>query len=192
LASKYLIRWSGLAVILVGLLVPATWIVDLVTGSATVVTRTVSFIADILLVFGLMGIYGYQIKESGVSGLLGFLLTTVSNCCAMGQTWLPQSGQMVGVAGVLGPLIGITATPGYILLGIGSWKAGKLPRWTAALWAFGYSLSFVSMLVFITGIAVAEYFVALGIVIWGIGLIGAGVKLMSVSIEPAKEPLVAT
>jgi len=48
------------------------------------------------------------------------------------------------------------------------------------------------MLVFVAGIAVAEYFVALGTVIWGIGLIGAGVKLMSVSIEPAKEPLVAT
>jgi len=192
MSNNNLIRWSGLAVILVGLLVPAIWLVELFTGSATVATRTVGFIADILLVFGLMGIYGTQIKESGVSGFLGFLLTTVSNCINMGQTWLPQSGQLVGVAGVLGPLIGITATPGYILLGIGSWKAGKLPRWTAALWAIGYSLTFISMLIFITGIAVAEYFVALGIVIWGIGLIGAGVSLMSVTVESAKEPIAAT
>jgi hypothetical protein len=192
MSSPNLIRWSGLAVILVGLLMPATWIIDLVTGSTTDLTRAVGFAASILLVFGLMGIYGIQIRESGVSGFLGFLLTEVSNCFAMGQTWLPESGQLVGIAGILGPLIGIMALPGYILLGIGSWKAGKLPRWSILLWIIGYSLSFVSMLISITGFEIAEYFVVLGIVIWGIGLIGAGIKLMAIAAEPAREPVTAT
>lgn len=185
MSSTNLIRWSGLAVILAGVAYPITWIADLLIESPNTIIIALGFAAEILLLFGLMGIYGSQIKESGSLGFFGFLLATISICFSMGQTWLPESGQLVGIAGVLGPLIGITGVPAYILLGIGTLRADLLPRWTAWLWIIGYSLSFISMLGSVAGLAIAEYFVALGIAIWGIGLIGAGVKLWSVTLKPA-------
>ena len=185
-----LIRWSGVTVILAGILLPLDWIL----GSLSEIPRSnpsiaLGFSGAILLIFGLMGMYGCQIRESGVIGFLGFVLTVISVCIQMGQTWLPESGQMVGVAGVLGPLIGITGFPGYILLGIGSWRGGKLPRWAAVVWPAGYSLSFISMLIFIAGFAIFDYLVTLGMVIWAVGLIGAGVAMLSVKVEPDVNPM---
>jgi hypothetical protein len=183
--SSNLFRWSGLAAIMAGVVYPITWIADLLIKVPNSTITALGFVAEILLIFGLMGIYGSQIKESGSLGFFGFLLATISICFSMGQTWLPESGQLVDVAGVLGPLIGITGVPAYILLGMGTLKAGILPRWTAWMWIIGYSLSFVSMLAFVAGLAIGEYFVALGILIWSVGLAGAGARLWSEPVEPA-------
>jgi hypothetical protein len=169
MSSSNLFRWSGLATILGGVLLPMSWILRFIFGVQRPFSGTVEFVATILLVFGFMGVYAFQNEESGVIGFLGFLLVTISNCIALGECWL-QNGQPTGAAIVLGPLVGITMLLGFILLGIGSWKANKLPRWTAVLWVVGGAL-------IVPGFAVQPILVVIGGVIQGTGIVGAGVKL---------------
>ena len=164
-----LFRWSGLATIFGGVLLPMSWILRFVVGVQRPISGTVEFVATILLVFGFMGVYGFQHEETGVLGFLGFLLVIVHKCSALGECWL-QNGELTGAAIVLGPLVGITMLLGFISLGIGSWKANKLPRLTAVLWVIGGAL-------IVPGFAVQEILVVVGGVIQGAGFVGAGVKL---------------
>lgn len=169
MSSSNLFRWSGLATILGGVLLPTSWILRFVVGVQRPISGTVEFVATILLVFGFMGVYGFQHEETGVLGFLGFLLVIVHKCSALGECWL-QNGESTGAAIVLGPLVGITMLLGFILLGIGSWKANKFPRWTAVLWVIGGAL-------IVPGFAFQEILVVIGGVIQGTGFVGAGVKL---------------
>lgn len=188
MSSSILFRWSGLAVILAGILLPLPWIIQHLIGTPRNYSiAAIESIGMILFMFGIMGLFGYQVKESGVSGFLGFLLIVISNCILLAQIWLPESGQMVGIAGVLGPLGGVTMLAGLILFGIGTWKANKLPRWTAMLWVIGWVVSMIGQILTMPGIEIGWIILVVGFVIWGIGMIGAGVKLWSSLVEPASQ-----
>ena len=169
MSSSNLFRWSGLATILGGVLLPASWILRFIFDVQRPYTGTVEFVATILLVFGFMGVYGFQSEESGIPGFLGFLLVIIHKCSALGECWL-QNGEPTGAAIVLGPLVGVTMLLGFILLGIGSWKANKLPRWIPVLWVIGGAL-------IVPGFLVQPILVVIGGVIQGTGFVGAGVKL---------------
>jgi hypothetical protein len=169
MSTSNLFRWSGLATILGGVLLPTSWILRFLFDVPRPYTGTVEFIATILLVFGFMGVYGFQHEESGVLGFLGFVLITIHNCSALGETWL-QNGEPTGAAIVLGPLVGITMLLGFILLGIGSWQANKLPRWVPVLWVIGGAL-------IVPGFLVQPILVVIGGVIQGIGIVAAGAQL---------------
>ena len=192
MSTSSLFRWGGLAVVLGGVLLPVHWILEfLSTASAITISDTLNFIATSLLVFGIMGIYGYQIKETGIWGFLGFLLINVSNFASLAQTWLPERGQLVGAAGVLGPLTGLTLLPGFLLLGIGSWKANKFPHWTAILWIIGSALIVPGYpLSTMGGSELGSILVVIGGIILGLGLIGAGVKLW-LTVWQTSQPKVA-
>ena len=169
MSSSSLFRLSGLAAILGGVLLPTSWILRFVFGVSRPYTGTVEFIATILLVFGFMGVYGFQHEQSGVLGFLGFLLIIIHNCLALGECWL-QNGQLSGAATVLAPLVGVTMLLGFILLGIGSWQARKLPRWAVVLWVIGG-------LLIVPGFVVQPLLVVFGGVIQGIGVVAAGAIL---------------
>jgi hypothetical protein len=169
MSSSKLFRWSGLTTILGGALLPTSWILRFVFGLSRPYTGTVEFIATILLVFGFIGLYGFQHEQSGVLGFLGFVFLIVHSCCALGECWL-QNGEATGAAAVLAPIVGITMLLGFILLGIGSWKANKLPRWAVVLWVIGG-------LLIVPGFLVQPMLVVTGGVIQGIGIIAAGAKL---------------
>ncbi len=95
MSSSNLFRWSGLAAILGGVLLPLSWVLRFVAGAQRPVTGTVEFVGTILLVFGFIGVYGFQSQETGIPGFLGFLLVTLSNCLALGECWL-QNGTPTG------------------------------------------------------------------------------------------------
>jgi hypothetical protein len=59
---------------------------------------------------------------------------------------------------------------GFILLGIGSWQANKLPRWAVVLWVIGG-------LLIVPGFAFQPILVVIGGIIQGIGVVAAGAKL---------------
>jgi len=159
-----------MATILGGVLLPVSWILRFLFAVQRPVSGTIEFAGTILLVFGFMGVYGVQHRETGVVGFLGFLLLIIHECSALGETWLQDGGEPTGAAVVLGPLVGATMLLGFILLGIGSWKANKLPRWTAVLWVIG------GMLI-VPGFLVQPLLVVIGGVMQGAGFVGAGAKL---------------
>ena len=169
MSSSNLFRWSGLAAILGGVLLPMSWILRFVVGVQRPLSGTLEFVATILLVFGFMGVYGFQHVETGVLGFIGFVLVIIHKCAALGECWL-QNGEPTDIELVLGPLVGVTMILGFVLLGIASWKANKLPRWTAVLWVVGGAL-------IVPGFLVQELMVVIGGLIQGTGFIGAGAKL---------------
>ena len=81
-----------------------------------------------------------------------------------------QNGEVTGVAAVLAPIVGATMLLGFILLGIGSWHAGKLPRWALVLWVVGGVL-------IVPGFVFQPMLVVIGGVIQGIGVVAAGATL---------------
>jgi hypothetical protein len=117
-------------------------------------------------VLGLAGLYARQVKESGWLGLAGFVLLSLWFVLVMGFTFveafiLPRvatavpafaegwMGMLVGPAGTfdLGvmPTLWTLTAPIYILggllFGIGTFRAGILPRWAGALLAVGTLLA---------------------------------------------------
>lgn len=194
MSSSNLFRWGGLACILCGLLLPVSWIMEVVLGvPPSILTMSLDFLAITFLVFALIGIYGIQIEETGVYGFLGYLLTVLMSCIGLSIiSWSPESTEVTVVTDILVPLMGIAGLFGYILLGIESWKAHKLPRWAALFWPIGTVVSAIGMMLANTGLEAAEYLHVIGIGIWGLGMIGAGVKLLSIILEPASQPTAAT
>lgn len=157
ISTSKLIRWSGLVAIVSALLTFVSSFSN-VSGMFGALTA----------VFAFIGIYAFQIEESGVIGFLGFLLAITGNIFLAGE-----SAQLGGVPYWL---VGISlAALGYILLAIGTLFAGKLPRWEPWLWiaaiVVGLPSLFVPSLETILGI--------LGAVASGLGLAGAGYFLWS-------------
>ncbi len=160
MTTANLIRWSGLAAILGGLLF-IVW-PFLPSGSSAWVQAT----RTLAILFALIGLYAFQVEESGLWGFLGFVAAFIGNVLEMaGET----------------PLSASIYTVGLILFAIGSWIANKLPRWVPVLWILapligmpGFLLESLSDLLF-TGA---------GIVL-GVGFIGAGYTLWSSAGEPA-------
>jgi hypothetical protein len=180
--SSNLYRSSALACILSGLLLPISWIMEVLLESApTLISMSLDFVAITLLIFALMGIYFYQHESSGVSGFLGFLLAVLMACIGLSViSWAPDHDLVSETTEMLTLLMGVVGLVGYILLGIGSWKANVLPRWSIGLWPLGYAISAVG------GMAEnAEILHVIGISIWAMGIIGAGTKLWSVTKAPA-------
>jgi hypothetical protein len=173
MSTSNLYRWSGLASILCGLLLPIPWIMDIIFGKPTsMLSMSVDFVAITCIVFALFGIYSVQIKESGVYGFWGFVLTILMSCIGLSViTWSPQRPDLEGGAEMLVILLAISGLLGYVLLSIGSWKANKFPRWIVLLWPIGTVISGFGMMV--------EYLHVIGISVWGLGMIGAGGKLLS-------------
>ena len=193
MSAPKLLRWSGLAANLCGVLLPLSWILEVVFGfPPSDLIDTIYFVGLIFLVFGLMGIYGSQVVETGVFGFLGFLLTILTTCLAISGNWLPENMEAGGVVGLILPLMAFSGLIGYTLLGIGSWKANKFPRWTAVLWPTGWLVALISMALVMSGFGFAEYLHVFAFVLWALGFMRAGVMLLSVTIEPSLEPVAAT
>jgi hypothetical protein len=114
-------RWSGVAAIVGGLLlIPGTLMGDQPSWA------WINTLAWLLIIFGMMGIYAYQVEESGLAGLLGFVLFVASAVFLLG------GGQFAGVdSTAVAELLGLV---GLILLAFGTLLARKFPRWVPWLW----------------------------------------------------------
>ena len=188
MSYRNLVRLSASALILAGILIAADWLLVVARiGPRRELTMAVGYTGSILLIFGLMGLYGCQIKNSGWAGFLGFVLAILSNCFTLGQPWLLVSGQWLVLFKWLGILIAITGIPGYILLAIGTWRAGKLPRWSAVVWAVGYTISSTSRMVVMPGTSINPL-VTIGRLLWIAGLMWAAIVMLSVKVAPTTKP----
>ena len=165
MSSAALIRCGGLAAILAGAL--RTAIAFLPAIEPSVALEWLYLLVDVLLLFGLLGVYAYQHAESGIWGFAGFLLA------ATGLESIGGPDGKIGNVDVYtagATLIGI----GLVVLAVGSWRAQKLPRYVPALWV-------LSTVVGMSGFLVAGSTVPFRIagIAFGLGFVGAGVRLWS-------------
>ncbi len=164
MSSANLIRLGGLAAIVAGILRGVNSFIPSSTSS-TVEIAILYLLTDIFILFGIIGIYGFQHQESRLWGVFGFLLT-ISGIA------LIRTGAISGVS--LYPIGASTFTAGLSLFALGSWIARKLPRWVSVFWVLSTIIGFIGY--FIPGLNLL--FVTSG-VIYSIGFAGAGIKVWS-------------
>src|SRR5215208_6580220 len=118
--------------------------------SSYLVSSGLRLLSTILLLWGLIGIYGRQSRAAGTFGLWAFVVAFLGTALQAGNTWaevfvwptLAQvapnmlSGQATETSSYLStglslsfPLFGV----GLILFGVATLRAGVYPRWSAVL-----------------------------------------------------------
>jgi len=133
-----------------------------VSSVSWVVVACMTIAMSLFFLIGITGIYTRQVAENGWLGLAGFiifclfwlastafsfveafvlpLLTTEAPKFVEGFLGIfggADSEVYLGGLPVLAPIAGVLYLLGGLLLGIATFRAGVLPRWAAALLAFG-------------------------------------------------------
>jgi hypothetical protein len=163
LTSETLIRLGGLAAIIAGIL---RGVSSFVPGNApTVAIATLYLLTDIFILFGMIGIYGFEHQQSRLWGFFGFLLAiigiaTIRTGAISGVNLYPVGASLFAVA--------------LSLFATGSWIASKLPRWVSIFWMLSTIVGFIGY--FTSGLDLL--FVVSGI-LFGIAFAGAGIKVWS-------------
>jgi len=189
MSLRSVFHYSGVAGILCAVCLPLSWILTYTVGSSVeTLIDVLSFVGEIALIFALFGIYGTQVEESDKFGFFGFLLTIIATATALSVNWMPEVEQASTLDLVLMATMVTSGLIGYILLGTGSWRAGKFPRWAAVSWPVAWAISTVSVMLVNAEIAGADVAHILGFLVWSAGIIGASLKLMTVEFEPASQP----
>jgi hypothetical protein len=169
MSSRDLVRWSGLAALIGGVLIIFADGLSLILfpgeESAQMMTTSSWFIIQVLSLLGLMfitislpGMYARQAQEAGTLGLVSFVIAFSGMLMTFGLLWgepflgpyLVQAAPDVLVgepSGVL--LIGVVLAlalfaAGWLLFGVASLRAKVLPRGAAILLIIGAVLFFVS------------------------------------------------
>jgi hypothetical protein len=140
--ASSLIRWSGLAALVAGLIFagiqpihPPDVLSSVTTGAWAIIT-TLKTVMCLLFLIGIAGIYARQVEEAGWLGLAGFLLLILC--------WWLQSAYVFAETFILPQLA--TAAPPFVVsfLGIasgipGEMNIGPLP----AIYSFGIGIPYM-------------------------------------------------
>lgn len=200
MSSSNLIRWSGLAALVGGVLLAIFDVLEFVfiggqpesvaaAAGAVIIVRVLFIAAIMLIILGLVGLYAYQAQQAGTLGLIAFLVAFIGSVMASGVQW---SAAFIGpwLAEAAPELLdtepsGMLATGfvlsfvllalGWLLFGFASLQARVLPRGAAILLVVGAVLSFVILLLEFPGASV----------VFGAALAWMGYALWSAAGEPA-------
>jgi hypothetical protein len=169
--TNNLIRWSGLALLVGGLLYAINGFFHLNNNDPQVtfsplwlpiqIIITIFYLLDIL---GLIGLHSYQKDKAGLLGVIGVVLAIIGSALTFiasigfafvipavtAQQAAPQSpSELISSTGQLA-WIGILVLawifafiPGHILIGISTIRAGVLPRWAGVLVVAGMISVFI-------------------------------------------------
>ncbi len=163
MSSATLIRLGGLAAILAGILRGVNSFFP--SNAPSDAIATLYLITDIFILLGMTGMYGFLHQDSRFWGLFGFILAVTGIA-------IIRTGTIAGV--YLYPIGALCFTVGLSLFAVGSWIARKLPRWVSVFWVLSTIIGFIGY--FIPGLNLL--FVLSG-VIFGVGFVGAGIKMWS-------------
>lgn len=203
--SPVLVRWSGLALIVSGVVTAvATLFHPTSSDPATVASaawpsvHVLIGVGIVVGLFGLIGLYARQADQVGALGLVGFILGFSGAVLFAGAILflegfvfpaLASDPATSGLLEMTGPLLGgpigiaflLTGAAfalGFVLFGIATWMAGVVPRWGGvAMVIAGPLLGFTPPL--------PVYAAMLGAVILGIGFVWMGYALWSGETEVA-------
>jgi hypothetical protein len=165
MSRNTLLRFSGIAAIAGGVL----RVVDafLTSGVAVHAQQIAYAVTDLMLVFGLCGIYLSRSNRLGWTGLVGFV-TSITGILMVRSSEL-------SLFGFSGYLIGATITLlGVVVLGISMMIHTAFPRLAPILWI-------VSLIAGLIGLATAakDLGVLVAGVAFGAGFVAAGMRLLS-------------
>ena len=206
MSSSNLMRWSGLAALVGGVLLIGFEVLNvalfpgehgsevMATGSWFIV-QIMGLVGMVLVTLGLVGLYARQAGQTGSLGLIGFVMAFSGMFMVFGLAWgEPFLGPMIAeeapelleiepsgalVAGLLVTLLLVGL--GWLLFGLASLRAGVLPRGAAVLLMVGAVLFVV--------LALLE--LPLWSVVLGAAVAWIGVALRSSGTEPSSIPEVA-
>ncbi|MDQ0820991.1 hypothetical protein QFZ79_003363 [Arthrobacter sp. V4I6] len=168
ITTTKLIRAAGLSAVLAGMLyivrqpIHPSDDVSAVTGSAWAIVGYMTLCMSVLGLVGVTGIYLRQVKETGLLGLIGYLMFglwfVLLTAFTFAQTLIlpplaPEAPQFVdsflgifsgsggeislGALGAMSLVSAVLYIPGGLLLGIAIFRARILSRWGAALLVVG-------------------------------------------------------
>lgn len=201
ITSSQLSRSAGVAAMVAGVLFAGIQVIHPTDDVASVptamwtVTGALTFTMAVLGLIGISGLYLRHIDDTGLAGLLGYVLLGVFfllTCAfAFAETLIlpvvvddapglvadllgifngEGSADSVGALAAVGPAAGGLYLVGGVLLGIALFRTRRVPRWAAGLLAAG---AVASLLTAFLPHAIAR-FAALPV---GIALIGLGASL---------------
>jgi hypothetical protein len=198
MSTAKLIRWSGLISILAGvlyalgaLLHPVGEDLAAYTSPKWVPAHQVYWVAAMLMLLGLVGLYARQVEHTGWLGLVGFVLaflgtvvvnsiflmaSTVLHLVAVQAPALFDQAEAPPTFGVLLVVLGYIL--GYILFGIATMRAGVLPRGSGLLLILGSAMFMISEALPLTA-SISHLIVTIGDVIFGAGFVWMGFVLWS-------------
>jgi len=153
--ASTLIRWSGLATVLAGVVLVIVELMELLavdiehlraesTTVAFAFWAGLSLLTFLLLSLGLIGIYSYQLEAAGVLGLAGFLVAFVGTVLSAGAAWT-----LLFIAPKVAPLVPtfveipwfelsfLLLALGWLLFGVATLRARVFPRAAAVLLIIG-------------------------------------------------------
>ena len=164
--ASTLIRLGGFSAIVAGLLRAGSSFIPYLTTEQGIFLEVLYLITDVLILFALLGVYGYQHEKAGVWGFMGFLLALIGTAIIVGPDGSIGNMEMY-VVGALMISIGV------LLLGIGTWRADQLSRGVPILWILstvvgigGFLMSGSGWTLVIAGVAFGLGFLLAGVNIW--------------------------
>jgi len=204
MSTANLIRWSGAASLLAGvlhvlgaLLHPVGEDLASVNSPNWELAHLLYWASVIVLLLGLIGLYTRQMEKTGMFGLVGFLLAFIGTAIVgaflffaatimpLVATMVPeQFAQLTAPPAFALPLFGLTFGLGFILFSISIIRAGILPRWS------GWLLLIAILLSMAEGSpmdrTLLHMIVTAGHVLLGLSFVWMGYALWSEKREPAK------
>lgn len=201
--SSNLIRWSGLAALMGGMLLIVVNVAEFIvygdqpesvtaTTSAWLILSVLALMGVVLIFLGLVGLYAHQAEQAGTLGLVAFVMALIGTAMIFGFAWagafvVPDLAEAVpdfldtSDAGML--MVGVMLTfvmfaLGWFLFGLASLQARVLPRSAAVLLIVGAVLASVFLF-----LEIPFY-----IVVFGAALAWMGYALWSGTGEPVLTP----
>ena len=193
MGTQKLIRWGGLVMVVAGVL----WLLsvfhppdtlDGMLSPAWGPAHYITAVASVFLVFGLIGLYAYQVEKAGWLGLIAFILTLAATAmlttaelfsaalapilAVSPATQSLVDSQQAGPFVIVNGVIAVLDTVGNILLGITILRAGVLPRWAGLLIIIGFVFLAVGI-----GLPALAIFADIGIVLSGLGYTWCGYSI---------------
>ncbi|MFQ5611232.1 MAG: hypothetical protein ACE5H9_03775 [Anaerolineae bacterium] len=200
MSSSNLIRWSGLAALVGGVLLAVFDVAEaviiggrpesVVAGTGALIIVRIAFLVPIVLTsLGLVGLHARQAEQAGTLGLVAFLAAFTGTAMVFGLQW---SAAFIGswLAGAAPELLdtepaGLLAAGfmlsfvlfalGWLLFGLAALQARVLPRGAAVLLMAGAVLFLALLMLDIPGSSV----------VFGVALLWMGYALWSGAGEPA-------
>lgn len=172
--SATLLRLSGISALLAGILRTTASFLPFFNVESSTSVELLYFLIDILILFGVIGIYLIQHEKAGYNGFFGFLLAMTGTALIVG----PERADVYRMGAG-------TIAMGMLLLAFGSLRANVLTNRAPLLWMVSTMSGIVGS--WLSGRAVEYGFFIAGIA-FGPGFVIAGYEIIKMAAPTGKSP----